>query len=292
MLLRFLERAAGINTGFDWVAGVLAITVLGAVLWNLRPEPRRASDSVARLTVSLSPSEGLAYGDSDLDIQGGGGSAVAVSPDGTRLAYVGLGGSTGGRELYIRDLAESEGWRVRESEGVRAPFFSPDSQWVGFFAGGLLKKVSVSGGAPTTICDANNARGGSWSEEDLIVFAPSSRAPLSLVSAAGGTAEPLTVLDNEYGETTHRIPMFLPGGDAFLFLAAGNTRQDTRVVVYSLSSGERRVLVEEATLVLQLGADPPDTQDDACNIHWRDSTPPPPRARLVSCGRLFSRVLW
>ena len=119
---------------------------------------------------------------------------------------------------------------------------------MGFFAGGLLKKVSVSGGAPTTICDANNARGGSWSEEDLIVFAPSSRAPLSLVSAAGGTAEPLTVLDNEYGETTHRIPMFLPGGDAFLFLAAGNTRQDTRVVVYSLSSGERRVLVEEATL--------------------------------------------
>ena len=141
---------------------------------------------------------------------------MAVSPDGTRLAYVGLGGSTGGRELYIRDLAESEGWRVRESEGVRAPFFSPDSQWVCFFADGLLKKVSVSGGAPTTICDANNARGGSWSEEDLIVFAPSSRAPLSLVSAAGGTAEPLTVLDNEYGETTHRIPMFLPGGDAFL----------------------------------------------------------------------------
>ena len=231
-----------------WVAGVLAIAVLGAVLWNLRPEPRRASDSVAHLIVSLSPSDGLAYGESDLGIQGRGGSAVAVSPDGTQLAYVGLTDNAGGRELYIRDLAESEGWRVRESEGARAPFFSPDSQWVGFFAGGLLKKVSVSGGTPTTICDANSPRGGSWNEEDLIVFAPSSRTGLSLVSAGGGTAEPLTVLDNEYGETTHRIPMFLPGGDAFLFLAAGNTRQDTRVVVHSLSSGERRVLVEEATL--------------------------------------------
>ena len=127
-------------------------------------------------------------------------------------------------------------------------FFRPTTSGLVFFAGGLLKKVSVSGGTPTTICDASGSRGGSWNEEDLIVFAPSSRTGLSLVSADGGTAEPLTVLDDEYGETTHRIPMFLPGGDAFLFLAAGNTREATRVVVHSISSGERRVLVEGATL--------------------------------------------
>ena len=246
------ESAAAVGSGTrssrTRVAGVLAIAMLGTVLWNLRPDPRRASDSVARLIVSLSPSDGLAYGESDLRIQGGGGSAVAVSPDGTQLAFVGLSGSARGEELYIRDLEESEAWRVRESEGARAPFFSPDGQWVGFFADGLLKKVSVSGGTPTTVCEAPNPHGGSWNEEGLIVFAPISRAGLSLVSADGGTAEPVTVLDDEHGETSHRIPMFLPGGDAFLFVAVGSTRLDTHVVVHSLSSGERRVLVEEATL--------------------------------------------
>ena len=106
----------------------------------------------------------------------------------------------------------------------------------------------MGGGTPITLCEAGSPRGGSWSDKNLIVFAPFSRMSLSQVSADGGTPEPVTVLDTARGEASHRIPMFLPGGEAFLFLAEGGTRRDTRVVVHSLATGERRVLVEDATL--------------------------------------------
>ena len=189
---------------------------------------------MARFTVSVSPADHLDR------VLVSGGSQVAMSRDGTRLAYVAAGDE--GRQLYIRALAADEARLVSGSTiNASTPFFSPDGEWVGFFDDELLKKVSVGGGTPMTLAEAPANRGGTWNEDGVIVFASPSRAPLSHVSEDGGTPEPLTVLDAEWGETSHRQPAFLPGGHAVMFLAEGEGRK-SRVVVHSFETGERHVL--------------------------------------------------
>ena len=115
-----------------------------------------------------------------------------------------------------------------------------------FFDDGLLKKVSVGGGTPITLVAAPGNRGGTWNEDGVIVFASPTRAPLSQVTQDGGTPELVTVLDTEWGETSHRQPAFLPGGHAVVFLAEGTGRK-SRVVVHSFETGRRHVLVDDAT---------------------------------------------
>ena len=98
------------------------------------------------------------------------GAAAVLSPDGKRLAYVAGAGSD--RMLYLRSLHQLEGEPLSGTEGAFAPFFSPDGQWVAFFAANNLKKVSVQGGAPLTLCETQASRGGTWSNDGTIVFAP------------------------------------------------------------------------------------------------------------------------
>src|SRR2546427_10043159 len=105
-------------------------------------------------------------------------------------------------QIYLQKLDQLRGSPMAGTEGARDPFFSPDGQWIAFFADGKLKKISVQGGAAVTLCDAPFDRGGSWSEDGTIVFAPSTRAALSKVSSAGGTPEALTTLDAQAGEVT------------------------------------------------------------------------------------------
>lgn len=90
------------------------------------------------------------------------------------------------------------------SENATSLFFSPDSQWVGFFANGKMKKVPVSGGEPTILYDAQGPRGAVWGDDGTIIFAPTSRGGLSRVSAAGGSPQVISTLDAERGETSHR----------------------------------------------------------------------------------------
>ena len=98
------------------------------------------------------------------------------------------------------------------------PFFSPDGQWVAFFAGGKLKKISVEGGAAIALCDAPNARGGTWGEDGNIVAAfNSGGGVLSRIPSAGGASTAVTQLAQ--GESTHRWPQILPGGKSVLFTA-------------------------------------------------------------------------
>jgi hypothetical protein len=124
------------------------------------------------------------------------------------------------------------------------PFFSPDGQWLGFFAGNRLKKVSVSGGAALTLGDAPNPRGASWGNQGMIAFAPTPASVLLQVSDAGGAAQPLTRLDK--GENSDRWPEFLPGGKALLFTAGTAVPgifTNAQIAVQSLVMGERRKLI-------------------------------------------------
>ncbi len=105
---------------------------------------------------------------------------------------------------------------------VGGPFFSADSQWIGFFGEGKLKKMSVRGGAPIVVCDANSARGGDWGEDDAIIFPTQFTSALYRVPATGGTPTQATHLDEARSETTHRWPQFLPGDKTVLFTASSD----------------------------------------------------------------------
>lgn len=130
------------------------------------------------------------------------------------------------------------------TEGAAAPFFSPDSQWIGFFASGKLKKVPVSGGAALPVCDARAAYGGSWSGRGVIYFSPGSSSGLWQVPANGGTPEPFTELDPQKGEIGHRWPQVLPGGDAVMFTSrTGPGSDEWDIQVQRVSSGDRQMLV-------------------------------------------------
>jgi serine/threonine-protein kinase len=130
------------------------------------------------------------------------------------------------------------------TEGAACPFFSPDGQWIAFFGGGRLKKIAVTGGAPVTLADATNARGGSWAEDGTIVFAPGSASGDGLwrVPAAGGMAERLTT--PAPGEATHRWPQVLPGGRAVLYTVSATLASYTNawLAVQPLPTGTPHIV--------------------------------------------------
>jgi serine/threonine-protein kinase len=172
------------------------------------------------------------------------GPAAILSPDGRLLAFVASQVAGGRPLLHLRQLEQLDAAALVGTEGVRDPFFSPDGEWIAFFADGLLKKVSITGGAAVTLCDAANPLGGTWAEDGTIFFTPSLSAGLSRVSSAGGTPQTLTTLDPASQEVTHRWPQALPGGKAVLY-TAGSTLgnyEDASLVVHTLEGDTRKVL--------------------------------------------------
>lgn len=168
------------------------------------------------------------------------GAAAVPSPDGTHLAFVARGGDQSMR-LYLRRMDRTEAQPLSGTEGAVDPFFSPDGQWVAYFAEGKLKKVAVQGGASVTLCSVQAPRGGSWSEDGTIVFTPNLRAGLFRVSSAGGAPQQLNTPDKERGESTHRWPQVLPGGKAVIFIAGRpGSFEDSRILAYSFPSGETK----------------------------------------------------
>ena len=151
------------------------------------------------------------------------GGHIALSPDGRLLAFVARD-SAGKTLLWVRPLNALTGQALNGTEDASFPFWSPDSRFIGFFAGGKLKKIEASGGPPQTLCDAAGGRGGTWNDKGTIVFCPSG-GPFSLfrVSAAGGVPVIITKLDSSRNETSHRWPCFLPDGDHFLYTTRTTT---------------------------------------------------------------------
>ena len=174
----------------------------------------------------------------DVSLGSPGGADQIISADGTRLVYVSQG------SLFTRRLDQPNATELVGTQGADAPFFSPDGQWVAFFAQGKLKKISVEGGAAIALCDTVNPRGGSWGDDGTIVFARDSREALSKISSAGGTPAPLTTLDKQAGEITQRWPQVLPGAKAVLFTSSthGYNYDDADVIVYSTASGQRKTV--------------------------------------------------
>ncbi len=164
--------------------------------------------------------------------------AVAVSPDGRRVAFTATDAS-GKTQLWVRALDALAAQTLAGTEGASYPFWSPDSRSIGFFAGGTLQKIEASGGPPQTLARAPTGRGAAWSREGVIVFAPSSSGALLQVPAAGGEPKPVTQLDASRQETSHRWPQFLPDGRRFLhFIVSSQQREHWGIYLGSLDSKE------------------------------------------------------
>jgi len=143
---------------------------------------------------------------------------TAISPDGRLLALVGVS-PDGRQQLWLRPLDGFAAQPLPGTDGVRAPFWSPDSRYLGFFDGTSLKKAAISGGSPQTLCAASAGGGGSWNSDGVIIFSSGTGGPLWKISEDGGTPAPLTTLDQSRQELTHFAPWFLPDGRHFLYTA-------------------------------------------------------------------------
>jgi eukaryotic-like serine/threonine-protein kinase len=222
-------RRTGGAVKIDWRIAALAVLVAATAVGALTLRVRSNASIPPRATKHFLFQPRTAPG----------GSVVAVSPDGQRLAFA--GGAP--RLLHIRAMDAIEATAVAGTDDAYGPFFSPDGQWVAFWALGKLKKVRVGGGTLVTLCDAPEYLGGSWGDDGQIAFAGRTRG-LMRVSAEGGAPEPLTTPDQSRGEIDHHAPHWLPGGRAF-FLTLHMGPEVFRVAVRSIDTGAQRTLIED-----------------------------------------------
>jgi eukaryotic-like serine/threonine-protein kinase len=214
-----------------FAVAAIAALVLGVLVSRQRREPPRLFRS------SILPPENTRF-----DLRS---SPMAVSPDGRQVAFVAQP-PEGARQLWIKAFDAQAARPLAGTEGAIRPFWSPDSGSLGFFAGGKLKKIAVSGGSPQTLCDAPSGRGGTWNRNGVILFVPSTGDRVHRVAASGGASSPVTQIDARTGEFGHTWPFFLPDGRHFLYVsyAARATRPEdaSSVFLVSLDSNERRLL--------------------------------------------------
>jgi Tol biopolymer transport system component len=224
--------AAARRRPLPWASLAVALAVGAAAFaaaWVLR---RPAPAPLLRVSIDLPPRL-------DFDPQN---TALALSPDGTLLAIV-ASAEDGKRQLWIRRM---DGFAVQPLAGTdeaMCPFWSPDGKFIGFFADHKLKKIPAAGGTVQTICDAQDGRGGSWSERDVIAFAPAPFGGLSRVSAAGGAPTPLTKQD--VAGATDRLPWFLPGGRKLLYVSGNPVKNSSEIRSLDLDSGKSSVVARE-----------------------------------------------
>jgi serine/threonine-protein kinase len=230
-------------------AAVIATLIVGVglaslVVWNLKPSPVTQPEPIRRYSINLSDDAPL----QPMDARGLG-TGIALSPDGLLLVYVADTGPNQ-QQLFLRRLDQLDDARpIAGTEDAVSVFFSPDSQGIGFFTQDKLKKVSVQGGAPVTLCDISADLGASWGSDGHIVFSSRMRQGLKRISAAGGPVESL--MDESFMESHGSIgvaaPSLLPGGRSVLFTAiAGFSMDEARIAAFTLETGDVKFLVDGA----------------------------------------------
>ena len=221
---------------------VLVFALLAAAGWwrALKPAPA-ARTPVTGFAVTLPQGQRIPF--DDLPV-------LDISRDGRELVFV--GDTDGHRLLYVRSRDRIEPRPVAGSDGAYCPFFSPDGQWIGFFAEGKIRKIPSAGGVAIALADAPNNRGGVWLDDGTIVFAPHFTSGLQRVSAGGGKVETLTTPDAKKGERSHRWPSFLPGSSAVIFtiglLTGPGNYDDARIAVWEPASRQTRIVFEGGSM--------------------------------------------
>ncbi len=213
-------------------AGLVALLAFGFGRWL----PGRGGATSARSAhASILLPDGYEVGATQLD-------PVAISRDGSRIAYVGQ--KDGKDRIFVRLLEAAEATPLDGTEGGSGPFFSPDGQWLGFFAGSKLRKITVSGAGLQTLADAPFHRGGDWGDDGFIYFAPTNVGGIWRVPEGGGAATEVTRLDPSTGEISHRWPRRIPGTQSLLFAAwTGPGDDEHHVAAQALGAPGHALLV-------------------------------------------------
>jgi len=191
-----------------WSVAALLAVVTAIVLLR----PRGQVSDVRPMRFVINPPAGAAFNFAGRDA-----GPVIVSPNGNRVAFVATS-SDGAKQLYVRNMDAVAAQPLLGTAGASYPFWSADSENLGFFADGKLKRVAATAGAVTTLCDAATGRGGAWNREGTILFAPNQYDALYRVQASGGEPAGVTNLDMADRQLSHRWPSFLPDGHHFVYL--------------------------------------------------------------------------
>ena len=212
---------------------VVGVLIASALIKSFtRPTPP-ALPTVSRLSISIPP-------DKPLYLLSTPHRFLALSPDGTRLVYVGEPDYRT-TQLYTRSMDDLEVKPIPGTWGAHNPFFSPNGQWIGFFTQEQLKKVSLAGGEPLTLLKDvpwSMCTFGSWADDGIIVF--DAGRGLQRISADGGTAETLIAPDPQEGRGDYRFPQVLPGDNAILYTNVSH------VEVFLPETGERQIVLNDA----------------------------------------------
>ena len=217
-----------------WAVAAIAVVALVVITLAVTLAISRPARRVLR--TNLLPPEGTIF---ETLYRNG---APALSPDGTHIAFIAQ--KDGKNALWLRSLDRLESTPVGGTDDAYYPFWSADGTAVAFFKQGKLWRTDLNAGTPTVICDAPEARGGSWGRDDVIIFTPSFGGPVFQVPAAGGTPRPVTKVPVASAYLSDRWPSFLPDGKHFLFLHSpfGTSGDKNEVHLGSLDGTDKVVL--------------------------------------------------
>jgi Tol biopolymer transport system component len=224
------DRRSWMRQRLIWFAtGMVAVllTLLGVRAWM----SGAASVEAHPIRLAVLPPQGTSFG------------YAALSPDGRWLAFSGVTGTA--VQLWIRTMDGTSTRALPGTEGALLPFWSPDSRAIGYFAGGKLRRIDLSGGVPLALADVSVPTGGTWSVEGHILFGTLGGAGLSQVPASGGSVASVIRPDRGRQETDYLNPFFLPDAKHFLYNVLSGRADGRGVFIGSLDGSSGRRLISE-----------------------------------------------
>jgi len=210
-----------------WVALALLLAAVSAITWWIARRPVPST----RMQFAIPAPDEMSI------------SHLALSRDGSMLVFVSPEEDSALPMLFVQHVGSPTVTPLAGTEGASYPFWSPDAKYVGFFAGGKLKKISVTGGTPQILAKVLSARGGSWSARDVIIYSPDFSSGIWRVNADGSGPADLTGSHISEIQSSHRWPVFLPDGEHFLFWSGNfsSTRDDRISGIYVSSLGNKEM---------------------------------------------------
>jgi eukaryotic-like serine/threonine-protein kinase len=221
-----------------WIAMAFCVATIAPLIRYVREQPVPTE----RVEFVIVPPEDGAFSCDGLSGSNIPSPQLAVAPAGRRLAFI-ASTADGRPRLWVRSFDAVTARPLAGTEGAARPFWSPDGRYIGFFAGAKLKTIPADGGPVQVLCDAANPRGGTWSQDGVIVFSPSFGDGLYRVSVGDGPTA-VTRLDTARQELSHRWPQFLPDGRHFLYLAMNARFGQAGIYIGSLDSAETERILD------------------------------------------------
>jgi eukaryotic-like serine/threonine-protein kinase len=222
---------------------MLVLGALGAILVLQKLTGTQAPDRVVRASIDLAPGDTITLPETSSFAPAC--PALAISPDGAKIVFDGIRADK--QQLFVRDVDGETPRPIPGTEGGRCPFFSPDSRWLGFWAGGMIRKMDLSSNASQPIIAVLDPRGAAWTTDDSILFAPSVATGLALAPATRDAWKVLTQPRAERKEKSHRFPTLLPGGMGVLYTIVPSdvmSQDDDRIAFLSLKTNQSKVVFE------------------------------------------------